>query len=110
MGVSHNARIAMVLKTSDYVIIVIKWLLTIITIGGNLTTIIIILRKKKLRNRPDTRFMLSLAAADMAVGFFVMVPGIFYIMNDSYWPFGVLGCKLWVSVDVTFCSASIYSL
>lgn len=70
----------MVLKTSDYVIIVIKWLLTIITIGGNLTTIIIILRKKKLRNRPDTRFMLSLAAADMAVGFFVMVPGIFYIM------------------------------
>ena len=66
------------------VVVAIKWFLTVLTIGGNLTTIIIILTKKQLRNRPDARFMLSLASADLAVGIFVMVPGIVYIMVSFF--------------------------
>ena len=71
------------LKPDEVVAVIFMWLCTLITIIGNLTTIIIILRNKRLRNRPDTRFLLSLASADVGVGIFVMVPAVTRIMVSS---------------------------
>ena len=70
----------MALPPDEIVAVIFMWLLTLMTIVGNLTTIIIILKKKRLRNRPDTRFLLSLASADLAVGISVMAPGVIRIM------------------------------
>ena len=60
--------------------VILMWCLILITISGNLTTLVIILKERKLRNRPDARFLLSLASADLAVGIFVMAPGVIKIM------------------------------
>ena len=63
--------------------VILMWCLILITISGNLTTLVIILKERKLRNRPDARFLLSLASADLAVGIFVMAPGVIKIMVSS---------------------------
>ena len=70
----------MYLEPDTVVAVIFLWLMTLVTTLGNLTILIIILRKKKLRNRPDTRFLLSLASADLAVGIFVMPPAVIRIM------------------------------
>ena len=62
------------------IVVILMWLMILITISGNLTTMVIILKNKRLRNRPDARFLLSLASADLAVGIFVMTPSVIKIM------------------------------
>ena len=55
------------------------------------------------------RFLLSLAAADFGVGLFVMLPSVLQVLNDG-WMFGMTSCMMFITTDITFCSASIYSL
>jgi len=89
--------------------LVFACLLIFLTVVGNAITIIVILTRKKLRNNHGNRFLLSLAAADFGVGLFVMLPSVLQVLNDG-WVFGMSSCMMFVSTDITFCSASIYSL
>jgi len=89
--------------------IVCMWLLIVLTVIGNAITIIVILARKKTRNSHGNRFLLSLAAADFSVGLFVMLPGVMQITNHG-WLWGMTTCKMYITSDITFCSASIYSL
>lgn len=54
-------------------------------------------------------FIVSLAAADMAVGFFVLP---FSAATEIFgqWLFGVVWCQVWLSMDVWLCTSSIYNL
>jgi len=89
--------------------LVFMWILIILTVVGNAITIIAILARKKTRNNHGNRFLLSLSAADFSVGLFVMLPSVMQSMNDG-WLWGMTSCKMFVTSDITFCSASIYSL
>jgi len=89
--------------------ILFMWILTIITVVGNAVTIVVILSRKKTRSCVGNRFLLSLSAADFSVGLFVMLPSIFKTMNSG-WMWGLASCKMFITSDITFCSASIYSL
>ena len=60
--------------------ITLMWIIIVLTIIGNVATLIVLLAKKKLRKRPDARFLLSLSCADLAVGIFVMIPGVLKTM------------------------------
>ena len=63
--------------------IVIMFLLSAITIVGNIITIIVIVTKKSLLNNPGNRFILSLSMADCFVGLFVMIPSTIRILVKS---------------------------
>jgi len=85
------------------------WILIILTVVGNAVTLIVILSRKKTRNNHGNRFLLSLSAADFSVGLFVMLPSVVRVMNGG-WFWGIDSCKMFITSDITFCSASIYSL
>lgn len=54
-------------------------------------------------------FILSLAIADLTVGAFVMPISATYVLLGD-WPFGRLLCQLWLTVDYTASTASIFNL
>ena len=82
--------------------------LIIATIIGNLMVIVAIIVVPKLR-RPENLLILNLAFADELVATLVMPVALVYEVM-SYWPFGSFICDLWISIDITACSASILSL
>merc|ERR1719239_129478 len=90
-------------------LVLLMWASMVITTVGNVLVLISILTQPKLRNCRSNRFLINLAIADFNVGLFVMVPSI--LKYDSHrWNYGADICMLWVTMDVGFCSASIYSL
>ena len=87
----------------------VLYIIVICTIFGNITVLVAILSQPKTRKVRSNKFLLSLAAADMSVGMFVMMPSVLKAQS-GYWAWGPDLCKIWVTLDVCFCSASIYSL
>ena len=60
---------------------------------------------------------MSLAAADFSVALFVLLPSMAKMSSHltwssgvPTWPYGVTACKIWVTMDVAFCTISIYNL
>lgn len=82
--------------------------LNIVTVTGNFMVILAVVLNKHLRAATNL-FIVSLAAADMAVGFFVLP---FSTASEIFgpWLFGVVWCQIWLSMDVWLCTASIYNL
>ncbi|CAF0938577.1 unnamed protein product [Adineta steineri] len=79
--------------------------LCLLTITGNLFVLITFRRIRKVGNL----FILSLATADLIVGCFVMpIAGIYAIMEK--WNMGLILCQIWLSVDFTASTASIFNL
>ncbi|CAF1440797.1 unnamed protein product [Adineta ricciae] len=79
--------------------------LCLLTITGNLLVLITFRRIRTVGNL----FILSLATADLIVGCFVMpIAGIYAIMEN--WNMGLLLCQIWLSVDFTASTASIFNL
>ena len=70
----------------ETLVICFLWFLTILTIIGNAVTIVTILARKKTRNCHGNRFLLSLSAADLSVGLFVMMPAVHPITADNTAP------------------------
>ena len=58
-------------------------------------------------NIENSRFILSLSAADFSLSVFVMSP---YVLNHREWIWGLLLCKIWGTADVLFASASVYNV
>lgn len=82
--------------------------LSILTIFGN-TVVIYALQTDRHLRTVGNLFILSLATADLIVGCFVMpIAGIYAIMEK--WNMGVILCQIWLSVDYTASTASIFNL
>ncbi|CAF1273156.1 unnamed protein product [Rotaria sordida] len=79
--------------------------LCLLTITGNLLVLVTFRRIRTVGNL----FILSLATADLIVGCFVMpIAGIYAIMEK--WNMGLVLCQIWLSVDFTASTASIFNL
>lgn len=78
------------------------------TIIGNILVILSVFTYKPLRNVQNI-FLVSLAAADIAVAIFVMPFNVAYSIMGK-WIFGLHICELWLTCDVLCCTASILNL
>lgn len=100
-GASHSLPEIIVLS----ILVVI---LALVTIIGNLLVIIAFKIDKQLQTISNY-FLLSLAVADMAIGFVSMPLYTVYLLM-GYWPLGSLYCDLWLSLDYTMSNASAANL
>lgn len=71
--------------------------LAIFTIFGNLIVLYAIRTEKRLRTVSNL-FILSLALADLVVGFLVMPFSAIHIILGR-WPFSASICQMWLSID-----------
>lgn len=82
--------------------------LDVVVVAGNLLVLLAFAVDRRLRT-PTHYFIGSLAAADLALGVFVLPVAIAFETAGA-WTFGILLCQLWLAVDVWLCTASIYGL
>ncbi|XP_074443362.1 histamine H2 receptor-like [Larus michahellis] len=92
----------------EVVIGLILTLIDLITLLGNTVVFICPVVEKRLRT-VTYMFIMSLATADFLVACLVMPFSIIYEVTGM-WLFGKLFCKVWISFDVMFCTASIVTL
>ncbi|KAJ7399665.1 octopamine receptor-like protein [Pitangus sulphuratus] len=92
----------------EVVIGLILTLIDLITLLGNTVVFICPVVEKRLRT-VTYMFIMSLATADFLVACLVMPFSIIYEVTGM-WLFGKLFCKIWISFDVMFCTASIVTL
>ena len=71
--------------------------LAIFTVFGNLVVLYAIRTEKRLRTVANL-FILSLAFADLVVGFIVMPLSAAHIIAGR-WPFSNALCQMWLSID-----------
>uniref|UniRef100_A0A915KFW3 G-protein coupled receptors family 1 profile domain-containing protein n=1 Tax=Romanomermis culicivorax TaxID=13658 RepID=A0A915KFW3_ROMCU len=82
--------------------------LNLVTLSGNFMVILAVILNKHLRSTTNL-FIVSLACADLAVGFFVL-PFSTATELFRFWLFGETWCKAWLAMDVWLCTSSIYNL
>ncbi|NWV06499.1 HRH2 protein, partial [Ptilonorhynchus violaceus] len=83
-------------------------LIDLVTLLGNTIVFLCPVVEKRLRT-VTYMFIMSLATADFLVACLVMPFSIIYEVTGM-WLFGKLFCKVWISFDVMFCTASIVTL
>ncbi|KAM4797439.1 5-hydroxytryptamine receptor 2A [Rhinophrynus dorsalis] len=81
----------------------------VVTIAGNILVILAVSLEKKLQNATNY-FLMSLAIADMLLGFLVMPVSMLNILYDYEWPLHKKLCPIWIYLDVLFSTASIMHL
>ncbi|XP_053560921.1 5-hydroxytryptamine receptor 2A [Bombina bombina] len=81
----------------------------VVTIAGNILVIMAVSLEKKLQNATNY-FLMSLAIADMLLGFLVMPISMLNILYDYEWPLHRTLCPVWIYLDVLFSTASIMHL
>ena len=82
--------------------------MTIVTFCGQLLVFIIIYYDKRLQT-PNNYYVISLASADLLIALISMpVWTIFTTLN--YWPFSLLFCDIWNSLDHVLCGISIHTI
>ena len=85
-------------------------LMIVTTITGNCLVVIAVTRYHRLRDNVTNTFVLSLAIADLFVALLVMPFAVLIELTAGRWPLGMHFCRLWISCDVTCCTASILHL
>nr|XP_056712648.1 5-hydroxytryptamine receptor 2A [Euleptes europaea] len=81
----------------------------VVTIAGNILVIMAVSLEKKLQNAMNY-FLMSLAIADMLLGFLVMPVSMLTILYGYVWPLPRHFCAIWIYLDVLFSTASIMHL
>ncbi|XP_072465345.1 5-hydroxytryptamine receptor 1D [Notamacropus eugenii] len=100
-----DAQTLQALKISVAVVLAI---ITLATILSNTFVIITIFLTKKLHT-PANYLIGSLAVTDLLVSILVMPISIAYTVTQT-WTFGQIVCDIWLSSDITCCTASILHL
>ena len=90
------------------VTIVALGLINIAVVLGNSLVIAAVITTRKLRTVTNI-FIVSLACADLLLGFSVLPFSISVEVLDI-WIWGTIWCNIWLAVDVWLCTASIISL
>uniref|UniRef100_A0AC34RJ54 G-protein coupled receptors family 1 profile domain-containing protein n=1 Tax=Panagrolaimus sp. JU765 TaxID=591449 RepID=A0AC34RJ54_9BILA len=91
------------------VIGLLLFILILFCVVGNLFVILAVILERELRSRPQYYLIFSLAVADLLVGLIVTPLGAWSTVKQA-WPFGVVLCDFWISVDVLVCTSSILHL
>nr|XP_003215394.2 PREDICTED: 5-hydroxytryptamine receptor 2A isoform X1 [Anolis carolinensis] len=81
----------------------------IVTIAGNILVIVAVSLEKRLQNATNY-FLMSLAIADMLLGFLVMPVSMLTILYGYAWPLPGNLCAMWIYLDVLLSTASIMHL
>ena len=82
--------------------------MTVLTLCGQLLVFIIIYYDKRLQT-PNNYYVISLASADLLIALISMpVWTIFTTLN--YWPFSLILCDIWNSLDHVLCLISIHTI
>ncbi|KAM8974151.1 alpha-2Db adrenergic receptor-like [Pelodytes ibericus] len=78
------------------------------TVVGNILVVLAIFTSRALR-APQNLFLVSLASADILVGALI-IP--FSLAKEvmGYWHFGSLWCRMYLALDILFCTSSIVHL
>ena len=94
---------------SVIVLIILTSLFCSIALGGNVTVILAIIKDHVISKHKQHLYLLSLAVADALLVVFV-VP--FSLTNEllGYWPFGDVYCRIYLSIDILLCTASICNI
>lgn len=83
-------------------------LINITVVLGNSLVIAAVITTKKLRTVTNI-FIVSLACADLLLGFSVL-PFSISVEVFNVWIWGTVWCNIWLAIDVWLCTASIISL
>nr|XP_054774531.1 muscarinic acetylcholine receptor M3-like [Lytechinus pictus] len=83
-------------------------LMSLTTVLANVTLIILVCVDMRLR-RNSNYYIISLACADLLVGIFVIPMFSVYTILGR-WPLGPFVCELWIVVDFTCVSASVFTI
>ena len=79
------------------------------TIFGNILVVLSVCLYKRMRTFTNI-LLTSLATADLCVGVIVMPLALIDLLYRHNWPFGRMLCRIWATVDVLLCTASILNL
>ncbi|XP_078265000.1 histamine H2 receptor-like isoform X1 [Rhinoraja longicauda] len=107
LGVGEGNRTTQ-LAAHDVMVGVLLSLIDLVTFLGNTVVFICPAVEKRLRT-VTYMFIMSLALADLLLACLVMPFSIIYEVTGM-WMFGHQFCKVWISFDVMFCTASIVTL
>ncbi|XP_035391422.1 histamine receptor H2b [Electrophorus electricus] len=80
-----------------------------LTIGGNALVCLAVASSRRLR-RLSSCFVVSLAVTDLLLALLVLPLAATLELRDGRWPLGGTLCSVYLSVDVTLCAASIFTL
>lgn len=83
-------------------------LINILVVAGNTLVIVAVFSSVKLRSVTNL-FIVSLAVADMSLGFMVLPFSVTVAVFDT-WLFGQVWCSVWLAVDVWMSTSSILNL
>ena len=91
------------------VLVALTALFCLFAFTGNVVVILAILRDRIISKHRQHLYLLSLAVAD-ALLVVLVVP--FSLTNEllGYWPFGDIYCRIYLSLDILFCTASICNI
>uniref|UniRef100_A0A803JGP0 Histamine H3 receptor-like n=1 Tax=Xenopus tropicalis TaxID=8364 RepID=A0A803JGP0_XENTR len=107
--IAENAGLEMQLsKGIAILIIVLIFCLISLTVVGNTFVIVAFIVDKRLRNQSDF-VLLNLAICDFLIGTFTSPMYVPYFLTGK-WMFGRFLCKLWLTVDYTVCTASVFNI
>ena len=84
-------------------------LIIFVIVFGNCMVIVAVLKDRHLKQAPQNKFILSLAAADMLLGILIM-PLSLHLQILGKWALGSVLCEIWLATDVFLCTASTLSL
>ena len=92
----------------DVIVALLLFVLTFVTVSGNVIVLLAFVIEKKLRNT-FTYFIANLAVTDFFVGFVAML---FYTFDTvfGFWPFGTFMCGVWIFFDYAMTFASVFTL
>ncbi|XP_075444624.1 histamine H3 receptor-like [Ascaphus truei] len=83
-------------------------LLILLTVLGNILVILAFIVDKRLRTQSNF-FLLNLSICDFFIGAFSLPLCVPYMLTDK-WTLGRFLCKLWLLVDYTLCTASVFNV
>ncbi len=97
------------LNFSHIFIALILVIVVFFTIFGNILIVLSVLVYKRMRTFTNI-LLVSLASADLLVGILVTPIALVDLLHGHQWIFGRLLCKMWTTLDVLLCTASILNL
>ncbi|XP_031760449.1 histamine H3 receptor-like [Xenopus tropicalis] len=104
-----NAGLEMQLSKGIAILItVLTSCLISLTVLGNIFVILAFIVDKRLRNQTEF-VLLNLAVCDFLIGAFTSPMYLQYFLTGK-WMFGRFLCKLWLTVDYTVCTASVFNI
>ncbi|XP_053156006.1 histamine H2 receptor isoform X2 [Hemicordylus capensis] len=83
--------------------------LIIVTVCGNVLVCLVVRFNQRLRSLTNC-FIVSLAFTDLLLGLLVLPFSAIYEISSHKWSFGHTFCKIYISLDVMLCTASILNL